>query len=189
MNRVGLAVAVAALACGGGSGGDDSAGGAGVDWAATQSLPTRDYGEAVTGNQYSETAGGITDALWVVGEDAPAGMAAQPNRAQLELPEAAPAGVIGLWVVSQIAVQQAGERANWSLYTVELPRRDAALGRLRARGFGAAVYYRRPLHVLYRTGQRLPGAERAARRVLSLPVHPGVSEDDLRAMARIAAGS
>ena len=84
--------------------------------------------------------------------------------------------------------ERAGERANWSLYTVEMARRDAALERLRARGFGATVYYRRPLHVLYRTGQRLPGAERAARRVLSLPVHPGVSEDDLRAMARIAAG-
>ena len=112
MNRIGLAVAAAALACGGGSGGD-SADGAAVDWAATQSLPTRDYGEAVTGNQYSEAAGGITDALWVVGEDAPAGVSAQPNRAQLELPEAAPAGVIGLWVVSQIAVQQAGEWGDW----------------------------------------------------------------------------
>lgn len=113
MNRVGLAVAVAALACGGCSGGD-SAGGVGVDWAATQSLPTRDYGEAVTGNQYTETGGAITDVLWVVGEDAPADVSAQPNRALLELPETAPAGVIGLWVVSQIVVQRAGEWGDWN---------------------------------------------------------------------------
>lgn len=112
MNRVGLAVAVAALACGGCSG-DDSAGGAGGEWAATRNLPTRDYGGAVTGNQYTETGGAITDALWVVGEDAPADVSAQSNRAQLELPEAAPAGVIGLWVVSQIAVQRAGEWGDW----------------------------------------------------------------------------
>lgn len=112
MNRIGLAIVVAALA-GGGCSGDDSAGGTSGYWAATPSLPTRDYGGAVTGNQYSETAGGITEVLWVVEEDAPTDVSTQSNRAQLELPEAAPAGVIGLWVVSQIAVQQAGEWTDW----------------------------------------------------------------------------
>ena len=118
MNRVGLAVVAAALACGG-----CSDGGAGGDWAATRNLPTRAYGGATTGNQYSETAGAITNALWVVGEDAPAGVAAQPDRAQLELPEAAPAGVTGLWVVSQIAVQQGiGNWGDWEdVHTIFFP--------------------------------------------------------------------
>ena len=82
-----------------------------------------------------------------------------------------------------------GERANWSLYTVQMPRRDGALKRLRARGFEATVYYQRPLHRMYRTGQRLPATEHVARRVLSLPVHPAVSEGDLHTMARIVTGS
>lgn len=90
---------------------------------------------------------------------------------------------------AQLPRERAGERANWSLYTVELPRRERALEVLRSRGFGAAVYYRTPLHKLYRTGQSLPATERAARRVLSLPVHPAVSEGDLRAMARMVSYS
>lgn len=122
MNRVGLAVVVAALTCGGCSD-DDADSGAGSEWAATRNLPTRVYGGATTGNRYSETAGAIRNSLWVVGEDAPPGVAAQPNRAQLELPEAAPPGVIGLWVVSQIAFQWGtGDWSDWEdVHTIFFP--------------------------------------------------------------------
>lgn len=89
---------------------------------------------------------------------------------------------------------RAGERVNWYLYTVSAGRRRNALARkLNAAGFGAAVYYPVPVHKmpLYREapgrrpGRPLPATMRAARTVLSLPVHPGVSAADLKRMVRV----
>jgi dTDP-4-amino-4,6-dideoxygalactose transaminase len=70
-------------------------------------------------------------------------------------------------------------------YTVRVARdRDAAQERLRQRGIGTGVHYPVPAHhqPLYRQlgyTDRLPIAEQAAREVLSLPVHPALTEDDL----------
>lgn len=88
---------------------------------------------------------------------------------------------------------RSGEEVNWYLYTISAGRRrDALAKRLNAAGIGAAAYYPVPVHrmPLYGTASRrpawqLPATLRAAREVLSLPVHPGVSEADLRRMARI----
>jgi dTDP-4-amino-4,6-dideoxygalactose transaminase len=65
--------------------------------------------------------------------------------------------------------------------------RDALLGYLRDRDIEAAVFYPLPVHKqpLYRGlgyRQRLPVAERLSREVLSLPVHPGLSREDLDAV-------
>lgn len=88
-----------------------------------------------------------------------------------------------------------GEDVNWYLYTVTAANgriRDALVQRLNAAGIGAAAYYPVPVHGMpyYDTASRRPARTltatlRAARRVLSLPVHPGVAVDDLRRMARI----
>ena len=73
-------------------------------------------------------------------------------------------------------------------YTVRVPRgRDALLRRLNERGIEAAVFYPLPVHrqPLYRSlgyRDRLPVAERLSREVLSLPVHAGLSQDDLDAV-------
>ncbi|HEY0774342.1 MAG TPA: DegT/DnrJ/EryC1/StrS family aminotransferase [Nocardioidaceae bacterium] len=84
-------------------------------------------------------------------------------------------------------------------YTVRVPGgfRDALLAGLKERGIGSAVYYPTPIHLLapYRPGYEsplggvdraaanrdwdLPETMRAAAEVLSLPVHPGLTEDDL----------
>lgn len=89
---------------------------------------------------------------------------------------------------------RAGEQVNWYLYTVSAGgrKRDALARRLNAAGIGAAAYYPVPVHrmPLYNTASRRPAqplaaTTRAARAVLSLPVHPGVSEADLKKTARI----
>ena len=83
--------------------------------------------------------------------------------------------------------ERAGESRNWNLYTVSSPRRDAILAALRKAGIGAAVYYAEPVHSMlrYRDDCALPATDAAAKSVLSLPVHPAVTEDDLHEMASI----
>lgn len=63
-------------------------------------------------------------------------------------------------------------------YTLRVPRRDALLEHLTARGIGHSVYYPLSLHMQpcfaylgYREGA-FPESERAAREVLSLPIYP-----------------
>ncbi|HLG73611.1 MAG TPA: DegT/DnrJ/EryC1/StrS family aminotransferase, partial [Chloroflexota bacterium] len=76
--------------------------------------------------------------------------------------------------------------------------RDELAGALAARGIETAVHYPRPLHqqpvfAAEHGRQALPESERLAGSVLSLPVHPGVSESQLRrvgeAVAAVASGS
>jgi perosamine synthetase len=71
-------------------------------------------------------------------------------------------------------------------YTLRVPRvRDRLARHLEAHGIGARVYYPQPVHhsPLYRRlgygDVRCPEAERAAREVLSIPVHPALTEADI----------
>jgi perosamine synthetase len=79
-------------------------------------------------------------------------------------------------------------------YTVRLRgERDRAREQLRERGVGSEVYYPLPVHrqAFYREmgyDDDLPLAECASREVLSLPVHPALSHDDLdRIVEEVAA--
>jgi dTDP-4-amino-4,6-dideoxygalactose transaminase len=78
-----------------------------------------------------------------------------------------------------------GRQHVYHQYTIRAPRgRDALLRHLRDRDIEATVFYPLPVHKqpLYRGlgyRQGLPVAERLAREVLSLPVHPGLSREDL----------
>ncbi|MBI2936859.1 MAG: DegT/DnrJ/EryC1/StrS family aminotransferase [Thaumarchaeota archaeon] len=90
-----------------------------------------------------------------------------------------------------ILPSEGGEcEANWSLYTVALPEnRDKVKDYLASNGIGAAVYYDPPVHrtPLYSETEigrvALPRTEWASRHVLSLPVHPRVSQDDIKTVA------
>lgn len=67
-------------------------------------------------------------------------------------------------------------------YTVRVPGdRDAFVAALAEHGVGSGVYYPVPVHRLASFGLDLdlPVTERAAREVVSLPVHPGLTEAEL----------
>jgi len=76
-------------------------------------------------------------------------------------------------------------------YTVRAPaRRDELLNHLREHGVGAVVYYPMPIHhqpAYRRLGYRdaLPVAERLSAEVLSLPVHPSLTEQDVETVASV----
>ncbi len=78
----------------------------------------------------------------------------------------------------------------WYLYTLFLSKkRDEVMKKLRARGVGAAAYWETPVNKmpLYKQlghgEKKLPMSASAAAHVLSLPVHPGVSEADIQLIA------
>jgi perosamine synthetase len=82
-------------------------------------------------------------------------------------------------------------------YTVRIHKRDTAVLRLTQRGIGVGVFYPTPIYrqPLYRQlgyDDHLPNAEAACREVLSLPVHPSLSKNDLdtivEAVADFSAG-
>ena len=78
----------------------------------------------------------------------------------------------------------AGASSVWAQYTVRVPAaaRDGLAEALKARGVPTAIHYPKPLHeqTAYRqyplAGNGLPVSERAAREVLSLPMHPYLDE-------------
>jgi dTDP-4-amino-4,6-dideoxygalactose transaminase len=79
---------------------------------------------------------------------------------------------------------RAGVKHVFHQYTIRLPERDRAIGELKQQGIGVGIYYPTPIHhqPLYRQlgyDDHLPNAERACREVLSLPVHPGLTSEDL----------
>lgn len=85
-----------------------------------------------------------------------------------------------------------GYKHSWNVYTVKLKgsragKRNKVVEKLNQAGINAAVYYETPLHLvpLYRrrygyTGGTLPAVEASARQIFSLPIHNGVTEDDMK---------
>jgi len=71
----------------------------------------------------------------------------------------------------------------YAQYTVEVPNRDAVQAAMAERSIPTAVHYPRPLHlqpVFAGLGQEsgsFPAAEEAAERVISLPMHPYLSDE------------
>ncbi len=71
-------------------------------------------------------------------------------------------------------------------YTVRVPRRDELHQFLRDCGIGTMIYYPLPLHLQelyhdlgYAVGS-LPVSERAAREVLSLPMYPELTDEQIQ---------
>lgn len=75
-----------------------------------------------------------------------------------------------------------GNTSVYAQYTIQSDDRDAMVNALRERGIPTAVHYPAPLHLqpafayLDQKPGTLPYAEQAAKRVLSLPMHPYLSD-------------
>lgn len=83
------------------------------------------------------------------------------------------------------------KKFNWYLYTVAFAKRgtrEKVKEALKNAGIAAGVYYDPPVHKTPYYHRMMPGiklveTERISKLVLSLPVHPGVDEQDLQRMA------
>lgn len=94
---------------------------------------------------------------------------------------------------------RAGAEHVYHQYTVRLParvERRAYVERLREQGIEARIYYATPIHrepAFERGGEyrrlELPETERACREVVSLPVHPGLTPEELARVARAASSA
>lgn len=81
--------------------------------------------------------------------------------------------------------ERPGERAVYHTFVIEAERRDALRAFLAERGIGSAVHYPLPIH-LTTAGRELgyppgsfPVAERQAARILSLPIYPELTADEV----------
>ncbi|HSD05559.1 MAG TPA: DegT/DnrJ/EryC1/StrS family aminotransferase [Nitrosopumilaceae archaeon] len=83
--------------------------------------------------------------------------------------------------------ERKGEMVNWYLYTIATKNRDKIMKTLNSEGIGASVYYSPPVHKtpFYNKKQNLPVTDWAASSVISLPVHPLVSKQNLYQTAKI----
>jgi perosamine synthetase len=84
--------------------------------------------------------------------------------------------------------EPAGGKNSWYLYTARLyngteTQRNRLLEELHKKGIGAEAYYVNPVHLMpYYQGfsaRALPETEKAAKQVFSLPVHPGVTFEQI----------
>jgi dTDP-4-amino-4,6-dideoxygalactose transaminase len=96
-----------------------------------------------------------------------------------------------------VPVVPEGYRSVWAQYTLRVPaaKREAMAQGLKQLGIPTAVYYPRALHhqTAYRSypipATGLPISERLATQVLSLPMHPYMSEADIARVAKAVAAS
>jgi dTDP-3-amino-3,4,6-trideoxy-alpha-D-glucose transaminase len=91
------------------------------------------------------------------------------------------------------ARDEPGRESVYHLFVVRVRDRDEFRAHLEARGIATAVHYPIPLHLQpafrslgYAAGD-FPVAERLAREVVSLPMHPFLTRDDVEHVARAAA--
>jgi dTDP-4-amino-4,6-dideoxygalactose transaminase len=85
----------------------------------------------------------------------------------------------------------AGYRSAWAQYSILSERRDAIAAALKDEGIPTAIYYPIPMHLQaayrdYGAGAgSCPVAERLAKRVLSLPMHPYLDDATIARIAGI----
>ncbi|HXI85874.1 MAG TPA: DegT/DnrJ/EryC1/StrS family aminotransferase, partial [Parvularculaceae bacterium] len=86
--------------------------------------------------------------------------------------------------VSRPQQQVAGSQSGYGYYSIRIENRDGVAERLMAAGVPVAIYYETPLHQMpafarFAPAGGLPHTERLSREVLSLPMHPYLSPDQV----------
>lgn len=93
------------------------------------------------------------------------------------------AAVLSEGIVQSVNVPAITENAThvFHQYTIKVPQRDEFQRRLAEQGVDSGIYYPIPIHRLpsFDLDLDLPVTEAVARQVLSLPVHPNLTTDDL----------
>ncbi len=90
----------------------------------------------------------------------------------------------GLGDIVKAAANPDQGRSAWAQYAIETPKRDGLKAHLQEKGIPSVIYYVKPLHtqVAYRDFPRTPTglavSEGLPQRILCLPMHPYLSEDD-----------
>jgi dTDP-3-amino-3,4,6-trideoxy-alpha-D-glucose transaminase len=89
-----------------------------------------------------------------------------------------------------LPIEQNGSRHVYHLYVVQTAERDALQAHLTSQGIGTGIHYPVPVHLQpayvrlgYAAGS-LPVTEQLAKEILSLPMHPHLSEGELEAISQ-----
>jgi dTDP-4-amino-4,6-dideoxygalactose transaminase len=111
----------------------------------------------------------------------------QENAAQLD-EMLAPLGGVSLPKV------RPGAKHVFHQYTIRVGQRDRVAAMLRDQGIAVGVYYPIPIHLqpFYKDigyACSLPASESASEQVMSLPVHPGLSQDDIGQIVQAVSAS
>jgi len=86
----------------------------------------------------------------------------------------------------ELPIERKNENVNWYLYTISSDKRNKLLKKLNEKGIGAAAYYPTPIHKtpFYKLKTKLPVTDWASAHVLSLPIHPGVTQKNIEFIAK-----
>lgn len=70
--------------------------------------------------------------------------------------------------------------SSWHIYCIQTDGRDDLIVYARERGIETGVHYK-PIHqhACYGDQPSLPAAEEVSKKILSLPMHPGLTDDDV----------
>ncbi|MFH0889585.1 MAG: DegT/DnrJ/EryC1/StrS aminotransferase family protein [Candidatus Aenigmatarchaeota archaeon] len=76
-------------------------------------------------------------------------------------------------------------RHVFNQYTIKTDKRDAVIKNMTANGIGYGIYYPSPLHSqkAFSSDSECPVTDKLCKKVLSLPVHPSLTEDDIQKIA------
>ncbi|MBL9099128.1 MAG: DegT/DnrJ/EryC1/StrS family aminotransferase [Alphaproteobacteria bacterium] len=99
----------------------------------------------------------------------------------------------GLGNAVEMQAQPAGSENAWGLFTIMVDNRDAVMKKLQEAGVPSSIYYYKALHqhkafAAYAPKGGLPNCEKLAARVLSLPMHPYLTDAEVdRVIASVKA--
>jgi len=114
------------------------------------------------------------------------------NKVRREMADLYRRELSGIEGVELPPAETAKETPVYHLFVIQSERRDQLAAHLEKNGVEAAIHYPVPIHLQapyratygYSEGS-FPVAERLAEQVLSLPIHPGITEEQVRTVSRL----